>query len=117
MNIQIFGTKKNQDARKAERWFKERRIRAQYIDMNDKGISKGELRSVAQACGGLDKLIDDGCRDQEALSLVKYISPSQREDAVLEHPQVLRLPIVRNGKQAAVGYCPEVYAKWVENDG
>lgn len=114
MNIQIFGTKKNQEARKAERWFKERRLRAQFIDMNEKGISRGELRSVAQACGGLDNLIDDGCRDQEALSLVKYISPAQREDALLEHPQVLKLPIVRNGKLAAVGYKPEVYEAWAK---
>ena len=112
MNIQIFGTKKNQDARKAERWFKERRIKAQYIDMNEKGLSRGELRSVAQACGGLDKLIDENCRDQEALSLVKYISAAQKEDAVLEHPQVLKLPIVRNGRLAAVGYRPEVYEAW-----
>ena len=116
MAIQIFGTKKSSDARKAERWFKERRIKAQWIDLNEKGISRGELRSVAQACGGLDNLIDDNCRDQEALSLVRYISPSQKEDALLEHPQVLRLPIVRNGKQAAVGYCPDVYTKWREHD-
>ncbi len=112
MNIQIFGTKKSQDTRKAERWFKERRIRAQFIDLNDKGISRGELRSVAQAVGGLDRLIDENCRDQDALALVKYIAAAQREDAVLAHPQVLRLPIVRNGKKAAVGYCPEVYAAW-----
>ena len=116
MNIQIFGTKKSQDARKAERWFKERRIRAQYIDMNEKGISRGELRGVAQACGGLDALLDEGCRDQDALALVKYISAAQREDALLEHPQVIRLPIVRNGKKAAVGYCPEIYAAW-EREG
>ena len=116
MNIQIFGTKKSQDTRKAERWFKERRIRAQYIDMNEKGISRGELRSVAQACGGLDQLIDAGCRDADALALVQYIASAQREDAVLTHPQVLRLPIVRNGKKAAVGYQPEVYARWAQEE-
>lgn len=112
MNIQIFGSKKSQDSKKAERWFKERRIRAQTIDIFDKGISRGELKSVAQACGGLDNLLDPDCRDRDALALVKYINPAQREDAILEHPQVLRLPIVRNGRQAAVGYRPEVYAAW-----
>lgn len=112
MNIQIFGTRKNQDARKAERWFRERRIRAQYIDISEKGISRGELRSVAQACGGLDGLLDEGCRDRDALALVKYIAAAQREDAVLAHPQVLKLPIVRNGRLAAVGYRPEVYEAW-----
>ena len=117
MNIQIFGTKKSSDTRKAERWFKERRVKAQSIDILDKGISKGELRSVAQACGGLDALLDDACRDQTALALVRYTGASQKEDAVLEHPQVLRLPIVRNGKKAAVGYCPEIYASWQAEDG
>ena len=116
MAIQIFGTKKSSDARKAERWFKERRVKAQYIDMNEKGISRGELRSVAQAVGGLDALIDEGCRDRDALAMVKYIAAAQREDALMERPQVLRQPIVRNGKKAAVGYCPEVYAAW-EREG
>ena len=113
MNIQIFGTKKSSDTRKAERWFKERRVKAQFIDLADKGISRGELRSVAQACGALDSLIDPDARDRDALALVKYIAPAQREDALLEHPQVLRQPIVRNGKKAAVGYCPEVYEAWL----
>ena len=114
MNIQIFGTKKSSDTRKAERWFKERRIKAQFIDLLDKGISRGELKRVAQACGGLDALIDPDCRDKDALALVTYLAPSQKEDAILEHPQVLRQPIVRNGKKAAVGYCPEVYEGWMK---
>ena len=113
MNIQIFGTKKSSDTRKAERWFRERRVKYQYIDLLDKGISRGELRAVAQACGGLDALPDDNARDREALALVQYTAAAQREDALLEHPQLLRQPIVRNGKKAAVGYCPEVYAAWM----
>ena len=114
MNIQIFGTKKSSDTRKAERWFKERRIKAQVIDLLDKGISRGELRSAAQACGGLEALLDENARDKDALALVKYTAAAQREEAVLEHPQVLRQPIVRNGKKAAVGYCPEVYEAWMK---
>ena len=117
MNVQIFGTKKSSDARKAERWFKERRVKAQFIDLLDKGISKGELRSVAQVCGGLDALIDPDCKDQDALALVTYLAPAQREDAILEHPQVLRQPIVRNGKRAAVGYKPETYLLWQKEEG
>ncbi len=117
MNVQIFGTKKSSDARKAERWFKERRVKAQFIDLLDKGISKGELRSVAQVCGGLDALIDPDCKDQDALALVTYLAPAQREDAILEHPQVLRQPIVRNGKRAAVGYRPETYLLWQKEEG
>ena len=82
MNIQIFGTKKSSDTRKAERWFKERRIKAQVIDLLDKGISRGELRSAAQACGGLEALLDENARDRDALARVKYIAAAQREDAV-----------------------------------
>ena len=116
MNIQIFGTKKSSDTRKAERWFKERRIKAQVIDLLDKGISRGELRSVAQACGGLDVLLDEDARDRDALALVKYTAAAQREDALLERPQLLRQPIVRNGRRAAVGYCPEIYEQWQRED-
>ena len=114
MNIQIFGTKKSSDTRKAERWFKERRIKAQFIDLMDKGIARGELRSVAAACGGLDALIDPASRDADALAFVTHIAPAQREDALLERPQLLRQPIVRNGKKAAVGYRPEVYEAWAK---
>ena len=71
---------------------------------------------MAQACGGLEALLDEGTRDRDALALVKYTTASQREDALLEHPQVLRQPIVRNGKKAAVGYCPEVYERWQAED-
>ena len=117
MNIQIFGTRKSSDTRKAERWFKERRVKFQSIDLLDKGISRGELRNAAQACGGLDGLIDDACRDRDALAFVRCIAPAQREDAVLERPQVLRQPIVRNGKRAAAGYCPEVYQLWMNEEG
>ena len=117
MNVQIFGTKKSSDARKAERWFKERRVKAQFIDLLDKGISKGELRSVAQVCGGLDALIDPDCKDKDALALVTDLAPAQKEDAILEHPQVLRQPIVRNGKRAAVGYRPETYLLWQKEEG
>ena len=116
MNIQIFGTKKSGDTRKAERWFKERRIGAQTIDLLDKGISRGELRSVAQACGGLDALLDENARDRDALALVKYTASAQKEQALLEHPQVLRQPLVRYGKRAAVGYCPEVYERWQRDE-
>lgn len=112
MNIQIFGTKKSADTRKAERFFKERRIRYQFVDLADKGLSKGELRSVMQAAGGLDALLDEGTRDQDAYALVTHLAPLQQLDAVLEHPLVLRQPIVRNGRQATVGYAPDVWKAW-----
>lgn len=68
MNIQIFGTKKNFDSKKAERYFKERGIKYQFIDMKEKGLSKGEFNSVCQAVGGYDKLIDTNCKDKGLLA-------------------------------------------------
>lgn len=112
MNIQIFGTKKSFDTKKAQRWFKERRIRFQFIDLREKEMSKGELRSVAQAAGGLDALLDPNAKDEDALALVQHLAESQRFDKLLENQQLLREPIVRNGKQATVGYCPDVWGTW-----
>ena len=112
MNIQIFGTKKSQDTKKAERYFKERGISFQSVDMTAKGLSKRELESVVKAVGSLDKLLDEKCKDQDTLTLVKYLGERDRFDKVLDNPQLLRQPIVRNGQQATVGYAPEVWKEW-----
>lgn len=112
MNIQIFGTKKSSDTRKAERFFKERGIRFQSVDLKEKGLSKGEFNSVMQAVGGLDALIDPECKDKDLLALITYTSENSRAQKVLENQSVLRQPIVRNGKQATVGYAPEIWKTW-----
>jgi len=112
MNIQIFGTKKSSDTRKAERFFKERGIRFQSVDMKEKGLSKGELQAVMQAAGGLEALIDPDCKDKDLLALIRHIVSEDKFQKVLENQAVLRQPIVRNGKQATVGYRPEVWKGW-----
>lgn len=112
MNIQIFGTKKSADARKAERFFKERGIKFQYVDLKEKGLSKGELTSVMQAVGGLDRLIDEKAKDQETVTLLRYIAEEDMLEKVLENQQVLVQPIVRNGRKATVGYQPDVWKEW-----
>lgn len=112
MNIQIFGTKKSQDTRKAERFFKERGIRFQSVDMKEKGLSKGEFDSVMKAVGGLEAMIDQDCKDKDLLALIKYIAEETRAEKVFENQVVLKLPIVRNGRQATVGYQPEVWKGW-----
>lgn len=112
MNIQIFGTKKNAEARKAERYFKERGIRFQYIDLKEKGMSKGELQSVAQAAGGTDRLIDRETKDRDLLTLMEYLTPEAKFEKLLENQQLLKQPIVRNGKLATVGYQPDVWKQW-----
>ena len=112
MNIQIFGTKKCNDTKKAQRFFKERGIKFQFIDLNEKEISKGEFRSVSQAVGGIQNMINEGCKDKDALALVKYIADEDKEEKLLQNQQVIKTPIVRNGKQATVGYAPDAWKGW-----
>jgi len=112
MNIQIFGTKKCFDTKKAERYFKERNIKVQFIDLKEKGMSRGELTSVCQAAGGIEDLLDPKAKDQDALALVRFIAEEDRLEKLLECQQVLKTPIVRNGRQATVGYRPEVWKNW-----
>ncbi len=112
MNIQIFGTKKSADTRKAERFFKERGIKFQFVDLKEKGLSKGEFNSVKQVVGGLDNLIDENAKDKDTLALIKYIADEDKEEKLLENQQILVQPIVRNGKKATVGYQPEVWKGW-----
>ncbi len=112
MNIQIFGTKKCNDTKKAERYFKERGIKYQFIDMKEKGMSKGEFTAVAQANGGIESMLDPNAKDKDALALIKYIAEEDKVAKILENQQVLKTPIVRNGKQSTIGYQPEVWKKW-----
>ena len=129
MNIQIFGMKKCNDTKKAERFFKERGIKYQFIDMKEKGMSKGEFTSVAQANGGMENMINwegrtksGGLRscadrsgaetDQDTLALIKYIADEDKLEKILENPQVIKTPVVRNGKQSTLGYQPEVWKGW-----
>ncbi len=112
MNIQIFGTKKSFDTKKAQRYFKERRIKFQFIDLKEKEMSKGELQSVVQAVGGLDEVIDPKAKDQDTVSLITYLAESQKFDKLLENQQVLHEPIVRNGRKATVGYQPDIWKGW-----
>lgn len=110
MNIQIFGARKSFDTKKAERWFKERRIKYQYIDLDSKGLSPGEYRSI-RAAVGYDALVDRDSPDYRELGL-DYLLPQAAEEKLLENPWLFLAPIVRNGRQATVGYCPDVWKTW-----
>lgn len=109
MNIQIFGKSKCFDTKKAERYFKERRVKYQYIDLNRYGISRGELTSVKNSVG-LDALIDEGARGVELLQYLAYAD--DKLEKLFEDPLLIKTPIVRNGKKATVGYQPEVWKNW-----
>ncbi|MCQ2491231.1 MAG: arsenate reductase family protein [Ruminococcus sp.] len=112
MNIQIFGAKKCFDTKKAERWFKERGIKFQSIDMKEKGMSRGEFDSVKRAVGGIDELINESAKDKDTLTLMKYLSDSDREDKLFENQHLIRTPIVRSGAKATIGFCPEIWGGW-----
>ena len=111
-NIQIFGTKKCADTRKAERFFKERGIKYQFVDMKEKGMSKGEFLSVAQVNGGMDQMINWEGKDKDTLALLKYIAEEDKLEKILANPQVIKTPVVRNGKKSTLGYQPDVWKGW-----
>ena len=90
MNIQIFGTKKCNDTKKAERFFKERGIKFQFIDMKEKGMSKGKFNSVAQTNGGLENMMNWEGKNKDLLALTKYIAEEDKLEKVLENPQVIK---------------------------
>lgn len=109
MNIQIFGKSKCFDTKKAQRYFKERGIRFQNIEVDRFGISRGELESVRRAVG-LEALLDFKAKDAP---LVQYLAHDEDKlEKLLENPKLLRTPIVRNGRQATVGYAPEIWKQW-----
>ncbi len=109
MNIQIFGKSKCFDTKKAQRYFKERRVKFQAIDLARTGISPGELKSVKNAVG-LDALIDETNPDAALLRYLAY--EEDKLEKLLENPRLLKTPIVRNGRQATVGYQPDVWKSW-----
>lgn len=111
MNIQIFGRKKSFDTRKAERYFKERGIKFQSIDVDRFGISRGELKSVAAAVGA-DGLLDTEGAEYLRLNLKYIVHQEPVEELIFNNPKLLACPVVRNGKNATIGFCPEVWKGW-----
>ena len=112
MNIQIFGKQKCFDTKKAERYFKERNIKYQFIDIIKYSMSKGEYNSVKSAVGGYKNLIDETSKEKDYL-LIKYLAnESDIEEKLINNPKLFKTPIVRNQKKATVGFCPDVWKTW-----
>ena len=109
MNIQIFGTSKCFDTKKAQRYFKERGIKFQMIDLKEKEMSRGEFENVARALGGWEQLVNPAAKDKQTLALLDALVDWQKEDKLFENQQLFKTPIVRNGKKATVGYQPEIW--------
>ena len=110
MNIQIFGKNTCFDTKKAQRWFKERGIKFQMIDLAQKGMSRGELDSVLKAVDGLDAVLDEKSKGYASLAYLAY--DEDKKEKLLEDGTLLKTPIVRNGRQATVGYQPDVWTNW-----
>lgn len=111
MNIQIFGRNKCFETKKAERYFKERRIKFQYIDLELKGLSKGELSSIKKNIS-INEMINDKSKEYKALSLDKIRSIEVKEEIILKNPKILKTPIVRNKNLATIGYKKEEWDSW-----
>lgn len=112
MNIQIFGTNKSFDTKKAQRWFKERGIKFQMIDLKEKPMSRGEFDNVCRALGGWQALVDEGAKDKQTLALLRYLVDYQQADKLFENQQLFKTPVVRNGRAATTGYQPEIWQTW-----
>jgi arsenate reductase len=116
VNVQLFGTKKCAESRKAERFFKERGVKVHVIDLAAKGMSVGELRNVASRVGGMEALIDrEGKRYVD--KGLRYAAPTgpRIEQMLADDPLLLRTPIIRSDGRATVGYAPEVWAQWIDD--
>lgn len=111
MNIQIFGRKKCFDSKKAERYFKERKIKFQYIDLDIKGVSKGELNSIKKNIP-INDIINKNAKEFKSLNIDKIRSLEMKEEILLKNPKLFKSPIVRNGNLASLGYAKEVWDKW-----
>lgn len=112
MNIQIFGRKKCFDTKKAERYFKERGVKFQSIDIQEKGLSKGEYNSIKQAVGGMESMLNKNAKGFDIAQITYLADEKDREEKLLMNPSAFATPIVRNGKQATIGYQQEVWKTW-----
>ena len=117
MNIQIFGKQKCPDTKKAERFFKERNIKFQFIDIDRFGISKGEYQSIKTAIGSIDDLINKQSKEYEKLFISHLSSQDDVEERLLENPGLFMTPIVRDGKKATIGFKPNVWGGWIDGKG
>lgn len=109
MNIQIIGTKSCNDTKKAERYFKERRIPFHFRDLNEKGLSKGELENIIRKIP-LEDLLDKEGKQYKKRNLQFMVF--NLEEELLNDPLLLKTPIVRNGTEVTIGYQPEVWKNW-----
>ncbi len=112
--IQIFGFSRCKATRAAQRFFAERGVKVQYIDLAQKNMARGELQSVARAVGGVAAVYDGGGARAKERGL-QHLGPDEARmtSLLLEDAQLFRTPVVRNGPQATVGPADETWKSWV----
>ena len=113
MNVQIYASKKNFDVQKAERFFKERRITVQVMDLKKHRLGEREVQVMARA-GGLQTLIDREDKKVKEHPACYYNQDSLLMSAILETPWLLKSPILRNGSKVTVGYAPDTWEEWIK---
>lgn len=109
--LQIIGTRDSADTRKAERWFKERRVPFAFVDLRERPLSPGELESIARAIGA-DALLDRDSRAYQRSGLAHLVHDPLEE--ALKNPLLLRMPILRRGREAMAGYDPKAFQIWLK---
>ncbi|MDT8370052.1 MAG: ArsC/Spx/MgsR family protein [Longimicrobiales bacterium] len=116
MHVQIFGTKSCPDTRKAERFFRERRVRIHFVDLKQKAATKGELRRFAQKFG-VDALLDRDSKRYRARGLhAGSYTEAQLLDYLEEEPMMLVTPLIRNGNRLTLGHDEAEWRRWVEGE-
>ncbi|OHD28009.1 MAG: hypothetical protein A2064_00190 [Spirochaetes bacterium GWB1_66_5] len=109
--MQIIGTRDSAETRKAERWFKERRVPFAFVDLKERPLSPGELESIARAVGA-DALLDPDSRAYERAGLAHLVHDPLEE--ALKNPLLLRMPILRRGREAMAGCDPQAWQAWLK---
>ncbi len=110
MNIQILGTKKSNDTKKAERFFSERGIKYYFRDLTEKGLAKGELDNICRVIP-IDDLIDKEGKEYKNRGMAYIVFNPEEE--LLNDPLLLKMPVVRNGSLATIGFKPEIWKEWI----
>lgn len=115
--VQIFGTKGCAETRKAERFFKERRIKIHFVDLKQRAASSGELKRFAQKFGAEALLDREGKRFRDRGLHVSHLPESRVLPLLEDDPLLLRTPLIRSGNEIAIGWDEARWRQWAQNAG
>ena len=116
MNIQIYVNKKNFDVQKAERFFKERRVPFTEVDLKKHRLGMRELQLFARAAGGMKALVDESAKGERALYVQQLSIEDMIAEELMEHTELIKGPIVRNGQKVMLGFDEKTALQWLTED-